>query len=213
MGATTYDPRVHVVAKFVEEARELIEDIMLGVWEREAERFCESEIEKQFYYAWTAQRMWNEMTMGGDYKSFEYDTAQVDLDQCPAVGENVLQVDVFKPQHRIESFRVDFAIRRFLRQSPGIMVGGPKMVIECDGHDFHERTKEQAAADKSRDRLLQTWGYNVLRFTGSEIWKNSTRCVEQVEECMNEHFGRAAIEQMKLENAEQLAEKSKDWCS
>lgn len=45
-------------------------------------------------------------------------------------------------------------------------------IIECDGHDFHERTKEQAAHDKARDRFLQSEGYLVLRFTGSEIYRD-----------------------------------------
>ena len=44
-------------------------------------------------------------------------------------------------------------------------------VIECDGHEFHERTKAQAAHDKARDRELQGRGYQVLRFAGSEIWR------------------------------------------
>ena len=55
----------------------------------------------------------------------------------------------------------------------------PKIVIECDGHDFHERTKEQATRDRSRDRELTRDGYVVIRFTGAEIWKNVSDCAEQ----------------------------------
>lgn len=54
------------------------------------------------------------------------------------------------------------------------------IVVECDGHDFHERTKEQATHDKKRDRDLTELGYKVLRFTGSEIWKNPFQCVQSV---------------------------------
>lgn len=43
------------------------------------------------------------------------------------------------------------------------------IVVECDGHDFHEKTKEQAAHDKKRDRFLTKLGYIVLRYTGSQI--------------------------------------------
>lgn len=42
--------------------------------------------------------------------------------------------------------------------------------IELDGHDFHERTKEQSQRDKSGDRALTLDGWTVLRFTGSEIF-------------------------------------------
>jgi very-short-patch-repair endonuclease len=52
-------------------------------------------------------------------------------------------------------------------------------VVECDGHDFHERTKEQAASDKARDRALQALGMRVLRFTGSEIWSDPLVCARE----------------------------------
>lgn len=56
-----------------------------------------------------------------------------------------------------------------------------KVVIECDGHDFHERTKEQAARDRSRDRELQSLGFKIFRFTGSEIWGDPLACVYEIE--------------------------------
>lgn len=50
------------------------------------------------------------------------------------------------------------------------------IVLEVDGHAFHERTKEQATRDKARDRLLQSRGYKVFRFTGSDVWKDAFGC-------------------------------------
>lgn len=58
--------------------------------------------------------------------------------------------------------------------------GSFKIAIECDGHDFHERTKEQAAKDRSRDRNLIKMGYIVLRFTGSEIYNDVKACEREV---------------------------------
>lgn len=63
-----------------------------------------------------------------------------------------------------------------------------KYVIECDGHNFHEKTKEQAARDRERERKLMTTGYTVIRFTGSEIWKDPTGCVKQAIEIINSDF-------------------------
>jgi hypothetical protein len=54
-----------------------------------------------------------------------------------------------------------------------------RMIVECDGHDFHDRTKEQARKDRSRDRILQTLGYRVFRYTGSEIWSDVFKCAHQ----------------------------------
>lgn len=68
------------------------------------------------------------------------------------------------------NYRLDFAV------DPE----GSKIAIECDGHEFHERTKEQAARDKSRDRALQAAGWRVLRFTGSEIFADPGKCASEV---------------------------------
>jgi len=53
-------------------------------------------------------------------------------------------------------------------------------LVECDGHEFHEKTKTQAAHDKRRDRLLTQAGHKVLHFTGSEIWHDPYRCAGEV---------------------------------
>lgn len=53
-------------------------------------------------------------------------------------------------------------------------------VVECDGHEFHERTKEQAAHDKRRDRYLAAEGYRVLRFAGSEIFADPNHAAREV---------------------------------
>lgn len=55
-----------------------------------------------------------------------------------------------------------------------------EIVVELDGHDFHERTKEQAQRDKARDRAFTTDGIPVLRFTGSEVWRDAAACARQV---------------------------------
>jgi very-short-patch-repair endonuclease len=49
-----------------------------------------------------------------------------------------------------------------------------------DGHDFHERTKEQAARDRQRERSITKRGYTIIRFTGSEVFYNPRKCVEEV---------------------------------
>ena len=58
------------------------------------------------------------------------------------------------------------------------------VVVECDGHEFHEKTKEQAARDKRRDREILTAGFPVLRFTGSEVFRDPWSCAKQVQQAM-----------------------------
>lgn len=83
------------------------------------------------------------------------------------------------PQHEItlsKKYRVDFLLLTNDRNRKGII---RKLVVECDGHDFHERTKEQARNDKSRDRDFVAAGFTVMRFTGSEIHNGASECANQ----------------------------------
>lgn len=85
-------------------------------------------------------------------------------------------------QVQIAGWRVDF-----LLHYPSVRGrdenGDPlldRLILECDGHDFHERTKEQAARDRARDRVAQLEGLPILRFTGSEIWNDPLGCADEV---------------------------------
>lgn len=79
------------------------------------------------------------------------------------------------PQHQIGKYRADFVFghcrKPTLRDS---------IVIECDGHAWHEKTKEQAAKDKARDRFLSAKAGRVIHFTGSEIFRDPSACLWDV---------------------------------
>lgn len=77
-------------------------------------------------------------------------------------------------QQDIGEYRVDFLLRTYFK-------GNFKdIIIECDGHNFHGKTKEQVARDKKRDRYLTSMGYFILRFSGSEIYNNPDKCIEEI---------------------------------
>lgn len=82
------------------------------------------------------------------------------------------------PQYKWRGYRIDFAVFYWH------ITDRPAVFVECDGHEFHERTKEQAIRDRSRDREMQIAGIPVLRFTGREIYRNPFACVDQVLECL-----------------------------
>ena len=71
---------------------------------------------------------------------------------------------VMAPQVQIGKYRADFVIVHRYGTADYSTV-----VVECDGHDFHEKTPKQAERDKRRDREMQMRGYRVFRFTGTEI--------------------------------------------
>ena len=54
-----------------------------------------------------------------------------------------------------------------------------RVAVECDGHEFHERTPKQAEHDKKRDRFFARERITVLRFTGREINRDAARCARE----------------------------------
>lgn len=80
------------------------------------------------------------------------------------------------PQAQIDNRRVDFLFSSYHYSESKWRY----LLVECDGHDFHERTKEQASRDKSKDRTAVLAGYDCFRFTGSEIWRDPWGCAKQV---------------------------------
>jgi very-short-patch-repair endonuclease len=79
-------------------------------------------------------------------------------------------------QPEVAGYRGDFAVLAYSKE-PLLKVS---VIVECDGHDFHEKTKEQAERDKRRDREIMAAGYRVMRFTGAEIWRDPFRVAIEV---------------------------------
>jgi len=88
-------------------------------------------------------------------------------------------------QHEVKTsrgatYRADFLIA----PSPNgwyaalLDTGFQGVVVELDGHEFHERTKEQVAQRNQRDRALQADGFPVLHCSGSELHRNGAEVVE-----------------------------------
>jgi very-short-patch-repair endonuclease len=95
-----------------------------------------------------------------------------EVKQKSSAREGVIVVGVQKPVG--ERYRADFLI------SYPFFGFYFAVVVECDGHAFHERTKQQAARDRQRDRALQKAGYEVFRFTGSELSADAKMCAQEV---------------------------------
>lgn len=55
-----------------------------------------------------------------------------------------------------------------------------RVVVECDGFNFHDRTRDQACRDRARDRYMQREGYVIARFAGDEIVERPFECAFDV---------------------------------
>jgi Protein of unknown function (DUF559) len=97
----------------------------------------------------------------------------------PRFADYLLRIE---PQAELGDHHVDFCLTldgSFRPADGRLRSGSKRMVVECDGHDFHERTQDQARRDRERDRRLQSFGFLVYRFTGREIWEDVFACATQ----------------------------------
>jgi very-short-patch-repair endonuclease len=118
-------------------------------------------------------------------------------------GDLSLGINTFliEPQAGIGPYRVDFLIEHaaYVRQSKDALRAEDEyewtskgLIIECDGHAYHEKTKEQAKRDKERDRELQKLGYQVFHYTGSEIWADVFSCANDAITALQKSMGETA---------------------
>lgn len=134
----------------------------------------EASIESEFNSGWTASRI------DSPIERLFFITLKIRRRMFPIFVDYFCSPEI-EMQKVITDYPVDFLL--WLPES-----AKKKVVVECDGHDFHERTKEQAARDRSRDRALQAVGYTVFRFTGSEICRDPIKCAEEVLNILEEEY-------------------------
>jgi very-short-patch-repair endonuclease len=92
----------------------------------------------------------------------------------------------FHQQVSVGDYRVDFLMDYTDPHMTGDYVAS--VAIECDGHDFHEKTKEQAKRDKQRDRNLLALELPTLRFTGSEVYADPFKCVREAMDLVSDLY-------------------------
>lgn len=103
------------------------------------------------------------------------------------------------PQYPVGDYTADFIIACQHHEVVSLIA------IECDGHDFHEKTKHQAAHDKKRDRYFTAQGIKLLRFTGSEIFNRPDECLEEIESLIYHTMNAILIDAGKTEPSNRRA--------
>lgn len=98
-------------------------------------------------------------------------------------GFDCQHVIKYKDKIYIADFVIDFNLNneedggRFFEENPKFK--NLKYVIEIDGHEYHSK-KHQIAADYERENNLKELGYNVIRFTGSQVYNKPLSCVDKM---------------------------------
>lgn len=71
------------------------------------------------------------------------------------------------PQYQVGKYRADFLLEQVQIGPDSILT---PVIVELDGHAFHDRDKHQRSYEKARDREFQRSGFKVLHFTGSDVF-------------------------------------------
>jgi very-short-patch-repair endonuclease len=143
-----------------------------------------NEIESSFYKSFFDTPR-SGIILKGDGWSSKIETKKYDL--CPELGERLfITMDMcgesitgdilLIPQYTIKQYRLDFVMSGYLE-------GAPTIGIEIDGHQWHEKTKQQAIRDKKREREIVSCGIPIIRYTGSEIFKKPSESVIEAIKC------------------------------
>ncbi len=145
---------------FTAAAKDILHDEVLG----SPDNTPESPVEVIFLVWWK---------MEAAMRALSHDPTGLDLfPQCETKAENN------------KSYRLDFVVRpedvdEWL-ESVNRGIRFPDIAVEIDGHEWHERTKEQVAYRNQRDRALQSVGWKVFHFSGSEVVRRPLECVTEV---------------------------------
>lgn len=122
---------------------------------------CQSPIEKTLYFA------------------FELISFDFDRDDCPEYE--------LEPQVEIKAngkkYYADFVFIYNEDKGTGYEyspINPISLIVECDGHEFHEKTKEQVKHDNERDYDLKVAGFDVLHYSGSQIFNDPLKCAKEI---------------------------------
>jgi very-short-patch-repair endonuclease len=146
------------VADFLAVASKLVGQIEAEHWNQDV--FCDlveggmgSPIEDLFYIACRAQCV-------AEYTPFNPDPTEQD-------GAFVYPYGIYvSPQYAVGKYRADFLVQQFGIGPESVL--GP-VIVELDGHTFHDKDKRQRSYEKRRDRDFVRAGFRVVHFTGSDV--------------------------------------------
>ena len=138
-------------------------------WQSNRVHLARAIFDKLYIYEW-------------DWKCWVYSADEYRQEVVEPTDANHPKQFALVPQWSInEVGDVDLAI--FI---PSISKRWPFVVVEADGHQFHQLTVEQASNDRRRDRRLVRYRIPVLRFTGTDVVRGSEEFAQEVVDFISE---------------------------
>ena len=174
-------------------AKSASERFGMDMWQRINELEIKSPIEQMFYVAMHA------IVVGDDIEINPEPYTSDNGQPKPGVGIYM------KPQAQIGKYRVDFLLNQEKLGPQDVF--GP-VVVELDGHDFHDKDKRQRSYEKARDRYLVRARYRVVHFTGSDVVANPLKTAFEVFQMLG---GTASQEDRTLESFDATDPFGRGW--
>lgn len=94
-------------------------------------------------------------------------------------------------QFQVDQYRVDFLVERVWFYDGANR--RDQVLVELDGHEFHDKDKRQRSYEKARDRHLARRGFKVLHYTGSDVLADPYKVAYEVMDTI-ECFGPVGME-------------------
>lgn len=127
---------------------------------------CESPIERQMCVAF--KEGLDALPGDGDYT---FEKLEAIAKAQPSGAATVVY-----PQQNILTYRVDFLIVHYDSKADNFR----RLIVECDGHDYHMGNYQALIRDRRRDAELQRHRYPMFRFTGSQIFRAAPELVKRI---------------------------------
>ena len=121
------------------------------------------------------------------YVAFILYCKSIRIGKIDGIPLSLLLLDNIKTQYKIQFrdkiYNIDFSIDFSEKNDKGEYlypkIKDLKYAIELDGFDYHSN-KKQMNYDYERENNLKFDGYNVIRFTGSQVYKEPFVCVHKL---------------------------------
>ena len=163
-----------------DKVKELLEEYKSDLgFELEIDEVITSPIEKMLYIAIKQARF---LSLVGD-PLMDY---QLDINAQPEIK---IDKKIYRPDfHLVMTQAIKIEGIQYVRSY--------ECYIECDGHNYHERTKEQAKNDRTKDRNFMKEGLQLIRYTGSEIYNDAFSCAMEIENFMFKNIEQQSLRKL-----------------